>query len=110
MYFEEDQRWLEEVERCAKANLSNNNYTIVQLAQDTAISERHLRRRMKQLLGVKPAQYLKSIRLEAAQELLAARKYKTITQVAHSVGFRSVDAFRQNYESFFGQHPKNYMS
>ncbi len=108
--FAEDQLWLRAVENCIKNNLSNYDYTVNRLACDMAISERHLRRRLKQLLGLKPAQYQKSIRLQAAYELLAIKRYKTITQVAYAVGFRSVDAFRCNFQQAFGQTPTYYLN
>lgn len=106
---QEDVLWLESVEKCVKANLDNSNYTVQQLAQDAAISERQLRRRLKQFVGMKPAQYIKSLRLETAHTLLVTGKYKTITQVARAVGYKSVDAFRTNFKTEFGKQPSAYL-
>uniref|UniRef100_UPI003D6BB477 helix-turn-helix domain-containing protein n=1 Tax=Lewinella sp. TaxID=2004506 RepID=UPI003D6BB477 len=86
-----------------------NKYTVKQLAYDLAISERQMRRRVKQLLGVGPSQFVRQVRLHHAQQLIFNRKYKTITQVAREVGYKDVDSFRNNFLSFFGVCPKEYL-
>jgi AraC-like DNA-binding protein len=108
-FFEEDQQWLALLEQCVQQNLANNKYTIKQLAFDVAISERQMRRRIKQLLGIGPGKYVRQIRLHHAQQLFFNRKYKTITRVAREVGYKDVDAFRNNFRSFFGICPKEYL-
>jgi AraC-like DNA-binding protein len=109
VFFEEDQQWLELVEESVQQNLANNKYTVKQLAYDLAISERQMRRRVKQLLGVGPSQFVRQVRLHHAQQLIFNRKYKTITQVAREVGYKDVDSFRNNFLSFFGVCPKEHL-
>ncbi|WP_367392894.1 helix-turn-helix domain-containing protein [Lewinella sp. LCG006] len=106
VFFEEDQQWLTLIAQCVQENLANNKYTVKQLAFDVAISERQLRRRMKQLLGMGPGKYILQKRLHHAQQLISKRKYKTITRVAREVGYKDVDSFRSNFQSFFGVSPK----
>ena len=109
LLFEEDQQWLAQVAQCVQKHLANNRYTIAQLAHEVAVSERHLRRQLKQLLGVGPKEYVTQMRMQLAKELLFKRKYKTLTQVAHAVGYRDVDSFRSNFCSLFGVCPKTYL-
>jgi len=108
-FFEEDQLWLHTVNRSIKDNLANNHYSIKQLAYDVAISERHLRRRLKQLLGVSPAKYLKKIRLEQAKQLLVSKRYKTVTQVANAFGYKDVGSFRYNFLDYYGHQLGDYL-
>lgn len=108
-FFKEDQLWLTEVEKSIKQNLSNNNYTIRQLANDVSISERQLRRKLKQLLGIKPSKYLKNSRMQHAHHLLAIKQYKTVTQVAYAVGFKDVGAFSSGFKQIFGHSPKKFL-
>jgi AraC-like DNA-binding protein len=107
--FEEDQHWLAQVAQSVQQNLANNRYTIAQLAHEVAVSERHLRRQLKQLLGIGPKEYVTEMRMQLAKELLFKRKYKTLSQVAHAVGYRDVDSFRSNFCSLFGECPKEYL-
>lgn len=108
-HFEEDKLWLKHVDHCVKRNLSNNRYTIQQLAAEVPISERQFRRRVKHLLGMSPSQYLMINRLQYAHQLLSKKKYKTIKQVVHAVGLRDVGAFRYNFQQLFGIAPKKYL-
>ncbi|MGB1242391.1 MAG: helix-turn-helix domain-containing protein [Chitinophagales bacterium] len=107
--FEEDKIWLQKVESFIQNNLSNDRYTIRTLAMDVIISERQLRRRMKKLTGLTPAQYLKKARLGKAHQLISSKKYKTITQVAYAVGFKDVGAFRSNFQQVFGYPPLDFL-
>ena len=100
--FAEDEVWLSQVDECIQKNIANPNFTIGQLAIMVAVSERQLRRRMKQLLGKRPGQYVQQKRLERAYEFWRQRRYKTLQQLALSVGYRSSDSFRALFEKFYG--------
>ena len=108
-YFVEDREWLQSVQRQIRCNLANNHFTIAQLADAVAISERQLRRRLKKLLGLRPWEYVTQVRLQYARQLLLQRRYKTLTQVAHAVGYRDVDSLRDNYKRIFGESPTRYL-
>lgn len=108
-YFAEDEEWLKKVEFQIRENMSNNHFTIMQLADAVAISERQLRRRLKKLLGLRPWQYLTRIRLEYARQLLEQKKYKTLTQTAYAVGYRDVDSFRKNFKKIYDESPIEYL-
>lgn len=104
-HFEEDSQWLEEVTGCIRENLSNNRYSIGQLAGDVAISERQLRRRIKKLLGLRPREYMMQIRLQHAHYLIHQKKYRTLAQVAQAVGYRDSGAFRDSFQQWYGSSP-----
>ncbi len=104
-YFEEDAQWLQEVTQYIQQNIANNHYSIAQLANDVAISERQLRRRLKKLLGVRPREYMIQIRLQRAYHLILQRKYRTVTQVAQAVGYRDTGTFRDSFQQWFKSNP-----
>ncbi|MEM1326423.1 MAG: ATP-binding protein [Bacteroidota bacterium] len=106
---QEDQLWLADVETLLKGQLSNSTYSITQLAGDIALSERQVRRRLKQLVGLSPAQYFKAIRLQHARQLLEQYKYKTVAQTAAAVGFRDAGAFSKAYKAAYGRLPSAYL-
>jgi len=105
----EDTEWLEELEEHLSKHLSNNNFSITQLAFDLAISERQLRRRIKTLTGLSPTQYLKETRLQAARQLLEQRRFNTVAQTAGAVGFQDARAFSRNFSNRFGKTPSEYL-
>lgn len=106
----EDQQWLQALEQHLSTHLSNSQYTIGQLAGDMALSERQLRRRIRQLTGLTPVQYFKEIRLLHGRRLLENRAYKTVAQVATAAGFQDAGAFSRNFSQRFGKTPSDYLS
>lgn len=106
----EDEDWLKELEEKLTENLSNTQYSIPQLAYDLAISERQLRRRIKQLTGLSTLHYFKEIRLQKARQLLEERQYKTIAQTASAVGFQNAKTFSRNFSQRFGKMPSDYLN
>ncbi|MEL6942688.1 MAG: ATP-binding protein, partial [Bacteroidota bacterium] len=107
---QEDQAWLAEVESHLQKQLSNSSYSILQLSFDIALSERQLRRRLKQLVGLSPSQYFKLIRLQNARQLLEQKRYKTVSQTAAAVGFQDTGAFSRNFTKQFGRKPSEYIN
>ncbi|MFK8006007.1 MAG: ATP-binding protein [Saprospiraceae bacterium] len=104
-----DQKWLDKLEKILRKELSNSQYSMSNLAHDLDLSERQLRRRIKQLIGITPAQYLKETRLHQARELLENKKYKTIAKTASAVGFQDVRTFSRNFSAHFGKKPSGYI-
>lgn len=109
LHFVEDAEWLQAVQKHVEQNLGNSRYTITQLANAVAISERQMRRRLKKLLGVGPRQYLRQRRLAYAHQMLLNKQYKTLTQIAHAVGYRDVDSFRNIFIEAYGESPREYL-
>ncbi|MGP3918981.1 GlxA family transcriptional regulator [Nonomuraea sp. 10N515B] len=77
------------------------------LARRTSLSVRHFSRLFRQQLGVTPAQYVESVRVNAAarQLLHTGNGLKTI---AHSVGLGSVETLHRVFRQHFGVTPAAY--
>jgi len=101
--FKEDRQWIDKVEQIVNNNLSNNNFTVAQLANHMFISERQLRRRFKQLIDMTPARYLRKKRLTQAHAFLLQKEFKTVIQVAQAVGYKDVGTFKDNYRATYGE-------
>lgn len=104
----EMQAWLAELETKLLEKIEDNSYTVDQLAADMAISKRQLGRRIKELVGLTPKQYIAIIRFTKARELLENKTYPTVKAVALSVGFKDVSYFSRQYKKQFGKLPSEY--
>lgn len=103
------QAWLKEVETKFLENIEDNSYTIDRLATEMAISKRQFSRRIKELVGMTPNQYIKTIRYTKARELFESGKYNTVKAVAYSTGFRDVAYFSRQFREQFGKFPSEYL-
>jgi AraC family transcriptional regulator of adaptative response / DNA-3-methyladenine glycosylase II len=77
-----------------------NGHSVVELAHELGVSERHLRRALERQLGVSPAELAQTHRLLLAKRLLAETALP-VTRIAYASGFQSLrrfnSVFRERY-------------
>ncbi len=101
--------WTENLEEVAKREVGNTQFNMAQLAYDLNLSERQLRRKIKAKTGLTPNQYFRCIKLDVARDFLETRRYQTVAEVAHKVGFSNVHYFSKLYLAQYGKKPIDYL-
>lgn len=105
-----DSEWLEKVEHLFETNIKNNSFSIEIAASTLYLSIRQLQRRLKQLTGLTPKQYLQELRLQKAKDYLISGKYKTVKETAFATGFKDVQYFSSSFQRHFATTPSSYLS
>jgi signal transduction histidine kinase/DNA-binding response OmpR family regulator len=100
-----DAEWLEKVESIFSEQLSDGSLNLEFSANKVNLSLRQFRRRLKQLTGLSPNQYLKEMRLQRAKDLLSEGKFSTVKEVAFAVGFLDTRYFSDLFQRRFGTKP-----
>jgi AraC-like DNA-binding protein len=77
------------------------------IAQRASMSERNFLRRFKAEVGQTPSQYLSSIRLESARQLLLHTNLP-VDKIARHCGFFNGDHLRKQFIKYFGISPAKY--
>lgn len=94
------------VEELTRSN-PDRTLDVASVARAAGLSPRVLYGRFK-VLGLKPAQYAKRIRLEQARsQLQAASQDTTVTAVAVCNGFSNLGHFASDYRRVFGERPSD---
>ena len=75
-----------------------------EVARETGMSERQLRRVFARELGVGPRHFQRQLRLEHAHQLLVLGNV-SVAEAAVAAGFRSRSAFSRAYRARFGHSP-----
>ncbi len=91
------------------ANISNNHFNKDEFAYNMNISASLLYQKMKSLTGQSPTDFIRTIRLNHAMELLTSRKY-TITEISEICGFSSANYFSTAFKKFFGKSPADILN
>lgn len=104
-----DSEWLIQVENIFSQKLSDTHFKIDWAANLIHLSERQFTRRIKQVTGLTPNQYLREMRLQTAKKLLHEGKYATVKEVVYAVGFLDTTYFSQIFKERFGVHPSAYI-
>lgn len=101
-----DLAFLARLGAAATQGYSDPDFSVADLAIQVAMSDRQLQRRVRALLGVSPAEYLREVRLRNAAELLRAGH--SATRVAMDTGFSSASHFGALFKARFKQTPGEY--
>jgi len=88
----------------AQANISNVDFDKDEFASAMNVSSSLLYKKIKSLTDQSPTDFIKTLRLKHAIELLQSRKY-TITEVSELCGFASVGYFSTVFRKHFGKSP-----
>lgn len=81
--------------------------TIAALAREAAMSERTFLRRFKEMTGSTPADWLLTLRIDCAKQLLEAGS-ASIEDIAMMAGFGSAATLRMHFRTVIGISPRDY--
>lgn len=105
-----DHIWLKKLEDYILYALGKKlEISTLQLADEMAISNRQMLRRLKALTGLSIKKYVQEVKLQKARHMLENREVNTISEVAYACGFNTPGYFTQVYESRFGKRPGEYL-
>jgi signal transduction histidine kinase/ligand-binding sensor domain-containing protein/DNA-binding response OmpR family regulator len=102
-----DEKFLAKVLAIIEKNMDNELFSIDELSREVGYSNMHFYRKIKALAGQQPSQFVRTIRLKRAAELLA-KNSDNVSQIAYSVGFSSLSYFNKCFKEQFGVTPGKY--
>ena len=103
-----DEKLLERIMSVINNNLSNSDLCVDMIADEAGISRVHLNRKMKELTGQTPYDYIRSIRLKRAAQLLAEGD-ANVSEVMYACGFSNAASFSTVFKKAYGMSPREYM-
>ena len=103
-----DDKLLERVMVVINKNISNSDLSVDSIAEEVGISRVHLHRKMKELTGQTPHDFIRNIRLKRAAHLLANNNMN-IAEVMYACGFNNSASFSTIFKRFYGLSPRDYM-
>ena len=98
-------QWLCQLDLIMDKYLEDPAFGNEKLAEEIAISQRHLFRRVKQLTGLSPHKYRRRYRLQLAMQYLQNGTYRTVKETADAIGYINTSYFIRQFEGEFGQKP-----
>jgi AraC-like DNA-binding protein len=66
-----------------------------------------MHRKLKELTGQSARDFIKSVRLKQAGDLLISKKF-TVSEVAYALGFTNISHFSNAFKEFYGISPRDY--
>lgn len=105
----EEESLVAELLKAIEAHLADSEYGVDQMATDIAMSRSKLYDKMRNMLGISPADFIRNVRLKRAALLLTDTTL-TISEIAERVGFATARNFSQQFKKMFGVLPSEYRS
>ena len=104
-----DEHLMEKIINTLNRHMNDPELNVETLATAVGISRVHMHRKLKELTNMSARDFIKSVRLKQAAEMLSEKKL-TIAEVAYAVGYTNPSYFTTNFKEHFGMSPKDYMN
>jgi len=102
-----DEHFVQKILESIEGNMSNAGYSVEELGLDVGMSRMQLYRKLKALTGQSANEFIRTIRLRRAAQLLEQNQL-TIAEITYEVGFNDLQYFRECFKKLFGVTPSEY--
>ena len=103
-----DERFLQKAIAVVEDNIDDPDLDIEKFASEIGVSRMQLYRKLNALTEMTVKEFVRSIRLKRAAQLLVQKKLN-ISEVAYAVGFRDLSHFRKCFRQEFGMNASEYV-
>ena len=104
-----DEKFMHRALEIIENNIANPNFLVEQLSRELYISRVGLYKKMLTLTGKAPLDFIRSVRLQRAAQLLEKSRL-TISEIAYEVGFNDPKYFSRFFKAYFNMLPSAYQA
>jgi YesN/AraC family two-component response regulator len=88
-------------------NMDNTEYSVDDLSSDIGLSRSQLYRKLQSITGLTPIEFIRSIRLKRAAQLLLKSQYN-VSEITDMVGFSTHKYFNKYFKEEYGLTPTQF--
>ena len=104
-----DEKFVQDALTIVEKNISNAEFSVEELSRALLLSRTAVYKRLFVLTGKTPTEFIRSVRLQRAMQLLEKTKM-TIAEVAYETGFNNPKYFSKYFKAAFGKLPSVYQA
>lgn len=102
-----DEKLVQKALYCVEKNMENPEYSVERLASDIGMTRMSLYRKLQSIIGQTPTEFIRSIRLKRAAQLLQDNQL-SIIEITDMIGFNTPRYFAKCFKEAFGVLPSEY--
>ena len=102
-----DERFIKQTLEIIESNLSDQDFSVEQLGSELAMSRMQLFRKIKALTDQSPSEYIRTIRLKRAAQLIKSN-FGNLAEITYEVGFNHPSYFAKCFRELYGVAPSEY--
>ena len=99
--------FLQRVNQIILSNIDNRSLKGAFIAQKLGVNRMYLHRKLKQFCNKNAGEYIQSVRIQVAKEMLLDSE-KNISEIYATVGFSDLSYFSKTFKKVTGVSPCNY--
>ena len=103
-----DEAFLEKTTKIILDNISDSDFKLEHLLKEVGIGRSQFYRKIQNITGQNPSNFIRTIRLKYASELLL-KDVNTIKEVTHMSGFNSAAYFGKTFKELYNMTPSEYV-
>lgn len=103
----DDEKFLSQITSLIEDHIGDFEFNVNSLCEQMGLGNKSVYRKLKQLTGQTPVEYIKNIRMKKAAMLLGQQKF-TVSEVMYMVGFSNTSYFSKCFQAEFGVTPRQY--
>jgi DNA-binding response OmpR family regulator len=104
-----DEKLIQNAIKCVEENISDADFSVEDLSHQLGMSRVHLYKKLISLTGKSPLEFIRTIRLQQAAQLLE-KSQLTVSEVAYKVGFNNPKYFTKYFKEEYHVLPSAYAS
>lgn len=105
-----DQKLMTKIMESIERNMDNSEYSVEDLSSDVSMHRMNLYRKLQSIAGMTPSEFIRTMRLKRAAQLLKSDPNLTIGEVSDMVGFNTQKYFTKYFKEMFGVTPSQFRS
>ena len=103
-----DEKLMDGIMESIQKNMDNPDYSVEELSSDVNMHRMNLYRKLQSLVGMTPSEFIRTIRLKKAAQILSERPDISISELADMVGFNTPKYLTRYFKEMFGCTPSQY--
>ena len=103
-----DQQLIEKAIAIVEDNINETEFSVEELASSLNISRSYFYKKMIKITGKKPIEFIKTIRMKRAQQLLTESQMQ-ISEIAYILGYNSPKVFSKHFKDEFNISPSEFI-
>jgi DNA-binding response OmpR family regulator len=104
-----DEKFIQQALALIEKNISNPDFSVEEMSRELFLSRVALYKKLLSLTGKTPIEFIRSIRLKRAAQLLEKSRF-TIAEIAYESGFNNPKYFSRYFKAEFGMLPSDYQA
>ena len=103
-----DEKLMARIMDSIERNMDNTDYSVEELSSDVSMHRMNLYRKLQSLVGMTPSEFIRTVRVKRAAQILSERPDISLSELADLVGFNTPKYLNKYFKEIFGCTPSQY--